>query len=50
MPVGGLVSFLLAIVSLAGLTVLLQSPNTSNIVSAFGSVFQGSLGTAMGHV
>ena len=45
---GGVFTLLMAIVGVATLTVAVTHTGTADIIKAFGSVFQGSLATAMG--
>ena len=49
MQMGRIFDIMAAIVSIAGLTVLVTSTNTASIISAFGNTFTGSLKAAMGH-
>jgi hypothetical protein len=46
---GQLFNILAAIVGVASTTVIVSSPNTSGIITAFGSAFASSLKAAMGH-
>lgn len=38
----------MAIVAVAGVTVAVTSPHTSDVIKAFGAAFSGSLSAAMG--
>lgn len=49
MQFGRIVDILGAIVAVAGITVVVSSPNTSSDIKAFGGAFSGSLKAAMGH-
>lgn len=49
MQIGRIFDIMAAIVSVAAVTVLMTSPNTSNVVKAFGTSFSGSIKAAMGH-
>ncbi len=49
MELGKVFSILSAIVVVAGITVVVSSPNTSADIKAFGGAFSGSLQAAMGH-
>lgn len=49
MQIGRIVDILGAIVAVAGITVVVSSPNTSTDIKAFGGAFSGSLKAAMGH-
>lgn len=48
MPVGRIVDIAIGIVVVAGVTVAVSSPNTSNIILSFGRSFAGALQAAMG--
>jgi hypothetical protein len=48
MAIGRLFDILAAIVVVAGITVVVSSPNTSQDIKSFGSAFSGSLSAAMG--
>ena len=48
MIVGQIAAIALAIVTVAGVTVAVSSPNTSNIIGSFGSAFSNSVKAAMG--
>ncbi len=49
MQVGRIADILGAIVVVAGITVVVSSPNFAGDIKAFGSAFSGSLSAAMGH-
>lgn len=46
---GQLFNIMAAIVGVASTTVIVSSPNTAQIIQAFGSAFASSLKAAMGH-
>jgi hypothetical protein len=48
MHVGQIFDVLMAIVSVAGTTVIVTSPQLAGIITAFGSAFANSLKAAMG--
>lgn len=48
MPLGRIFDIGMAIVAVAGVTVAVTSPNTANVIKAFGGAFSGSLSAAMG--
>lgn len=49
MPLGRIFDIMGAIVSVGLVTVLVTSPNTSAVITAFGVSFANSLKAAMGH-
>ncbi len=48
MPLGRVFDIAAAIVTVALVTVLVTSPNTSDVIKAFGGAFSGSLKASMG--
>ena len=48
MQVGRIIDIFLAIVTVAGAMVVVTSPNTAGIISAFGNAFTGGLNAATG--
>ncbi len=48
MQLGRVFDIAVAIVTVAGLTVLVTGANTAAVINAFGSAFSGSLKAAMG--
>jgi hypothetical protein len=48
MQLGRIFDIGMAIVAVAGVTVAVTSPQTANVIKAFGSAFGGSLSAAMG--
>lgn len=49
MNVGRIIDIFAAIVGVASVTVLVSSPNTASIITAWGNAFSGSLRASMGH-
>ena len=49
MSVGRIFDIFAAIVGVAAVTVVVSSPNTAAIITAWGGAFSGSLKAAMGH-
>ena len=48
MQIGRIADIAMAIVAVAGITVVVSSANTAGDIKAFGSAFSGSLSAAMG--
>lgn len=48
MQLGRIFDIAMAIVTVGGVTVLVTSPNTADVIKAFGGAFSGSLSAAMG--
>lgn len=48
MALGRIIDIFAAIVSVGLVTVIVTSPNTANIISAWGTAFSSSLSAAMG--
>lgn len=49
MDIAKVIGIFTAIVAVAGVFVVVSSPNTAKIIQAWGSAFSGSLRAAMGH-
>lgn len=49
MAFGQIIDVLMAIVSVAGTTVIVTSPQLAGIITSFGTAFTNSLRAAMGH-